>query len=187
MWMDIETVNKEIAWETHPAIVISNHQHNFDILIGDKFFDDKFAVIGKKQLGYIPLFGQLFALAGNILLDRSEKQKALDSLNKMLNTVIKKGLSLLIFPEGTRNTSQKLADFKKGAFHMAKQAKIPILVVSVSHYYPYIEKFKKLKIKVIVNSPIPASRVESMEIQELMDYSKSIMNLGIIKANKVYS
>ena len=75
------------------------------------------------------------ALSGTYFLDRTKRQEAIDTLNKGLENVKKNKRALWVFPEGTRSYTSELtmAPFKKGAFHLAQQGKIPIVPVVVSN------------------------------------------------------
>lgn len=81
----------------------------------------------------MPLFGQLFWLAGNVLIDRGNAHKARQSMRRP--TLQNEDTSIWVFPEGTRNLGEDLLPpFKKGAFQMAIAAGVPIVPVCVSNY-----------------------------------------------------
>lgn len=80
----------------------------------------------------MPLFGQLFWLAGNVLIDRGNAQKARRSMLTTTHTLQHEETSIWVFPEGTRNLGESLLPFKKGAFQMAIAAGVPIVPVCVS-------------------------------------------------------
>lgn len=127
--------NEERLLKT-PAVVISNHQSIVDLHILGRVFMPGYTVTAKKALKYIPILGWVMAGSGAFFLDRSKGEKAKAVLNQALVQLKKDDRALFIFPEGTRSATKKLdlLPFKKGAFHLAKQAKIPIIPVAVSNY-----------------------------------------------------
>jgi 1-acyl-sn-glycerol-3-phosphate acyltransferase len=116
------------------AVIISNHQSNLDLFILGAIVPMKTVSMGKTSLKWIPLFGQLYWLAGNLLVDRGNAFKARSALNDAIRTLRDKHASIWIFPEGTRNRNTQLAPFKKGAFQMAIAARVPIIPVCISRY-----------------------------------------------------
>lgn len=115
------------------SVVLANHQSNFDLFIVGQVIPRRTVAVGKKSLGWIPLFGQLFWLGGNVLIDRGNAYKARRAMLATTKT-LQQGTSIWIFPEGTRNQDEQLRAFKKGAFHMALAAGAPIVPVCVSRY-----------------------------------------------------
>jgi putative phosphoserine phosphatase/1-acylglycerol-3-phosphate O-acyltransferase len=84
--------------------------------------------VGKEELRWTPIFGPIFQLAGMVFIDRSDTKKAIESLMPAVEA-LRQGLSLAIAPEGTRSETARLGRFKKGAFHIAMQAGVPIVPV----------------------------------------------------------
>lgn len=120
-----------------PCIVVTNHQSGLDLPVLAPIYPRSAVVIGKKELVWIPFFGFFFKAAGNILIDRGRHYRAMASLGVAVDAIRKRGLSIFIFPEGTRNSlSEGLLPFKKGAFHMAIQAQCPVVPIVVSSYAP---------------------------------------------------
>lgn len=138
-WMQIplgfrlEIEGEEHLYETRPCIYLVNHQSYFDAPVLAGLYPDRTVVIGKKELRWIPLFGWLFAVTGNIFIDRSEHREAVQRLREVAAAVRERRLSVWIFPEGTRGrTPGTLLRFKKGAFHMAIDAQVPLVPIVVS-------------------------------------------------------
>jgi 1-acyl-sn-glycerol-3-phosphate acyltransferase len=78
-------------------------------------------------LKYIPLLGQYWEYAGNLFIDRDNREKAIKQLERARKLVQENDLTIWIFPEGHRNEKPKILPFKKGAFHMAFDMNLPIL------------------------------------------------------------
>jgi len=114
-----------------PAIYMSNHQSNFDILALYQAIPGKFSWIAKEELFSYPVFGQSMKRAGYIPLNRSDGRKSLKSMIAAAAR-INQGDSVVIFPEGTRSEDGKLIPFKQGGFLLAEKAKVPVVPVSIS-------------------------------------------------------
>ncbi|NDD91949.1 1-acyl-sn-glycerol-3-phosphate acyltransferase [bacterium] len=116
-----------------PCIYVGNHQDNLDMFIFGSIFPEKTIVIGKRELVWIPFFNIFYYAAGNIFLDRKRHRNAVAGLEAAGRQIRERGVSVLIFPEGTRNRSGVgLLPFKKGAFHMAVEAGLPVVPLVAS-------------------------------------------------------
>jgi len=117
------------------TVVIANHQHNDDLFVLGGLLPPRTVTVGKKALIWVPFFGQVFWLGGNVIIDRSRSNKAVAVMRATANAISKERKSLWVFPEGTRSRGRGLQRFKKGAFHAAVAAGAPITMVCVSQYY----------------------------------------------------
>jgi len=127
-----------VSWEgindidtDHNTVGMFSHGSNLDpfILASGPL---AFKFIGKKILFLIPVLGWIVRAWGHIPIDRSDRMKAIASLDEAVSKIHKWGRSIAISPEGTRSTSGRLADFKKGPFHIAKQVGLPITPFIIS-------------------------------------------------------
>ena len=114
------------------CVFIANHQNNYDMVVAADIVQPKTVTVGKKSLALIPFFGQLYYLTGNILIDRNNKSKARDTINFVVKEIKKRGISIWMFPEGTRSRGRGLLPFKTGAFKAAIAAGVPIVPICVS-------------------------------------------------------
>ncbi|WP_341963728.1 1-acylglycerol-3-phosphate O-acyltransferase [Pseudomonas sp. RC10] len=119
---------------SRPCVIVANHQSNYDLFILGNIVPPRTVCIGKKSLKWVPFFGQLFWLAGNVLIDRGNPLRARLSIRKTTEALQHKDTSIWVFPEGTRNQGKGLLPFKRGAFQMAIDAGVPIVPVCVSTY-----------------------------------------------------
>lgn len=117
-----------------PCIVICNHQSNWDLFVVGSIVPPRTVSLGKKSLKFIPFFGQLYWLAGNVLIDRGNRKKALEAMDITKNALLEKNTNIWIFAEGTRNRGNNMLPFKKGAFVTAINAGVPIIPVVCSSY-----------------------------------------------------
>jgi len=116
------------------SVVIANHQHNLDLFICGSVIPERTVSIGKKSLLYLPGFGLIYWLAGNILIDRKNSRRSQSTLSRPLQALKSGKCSIWFFPEGTRDKGKELLPFKKGAFRMAIKAGVPIQPICVSRY-----------------------------------------------------
>ena len=112
-------------------VFAANHRSNFDIFALVAVLPGRFLWVAKKSLFQIPVLGQALSRMGSISVDRDNLRSAVQSLDRA-TAIVKRGVSLIIFPEGTRALSRELLPFKKGVFIMAIKAGQPIVPVSIS-------------------------------------------------------
>ncbi|MFA4924193.1 MAG: lysophospholipid acyltransferase family protein [Ignavibacteriaceae bacterium] len=115
-----------------PYVFVSNHSSMFDILALQASFPNNAVMIFKKELAKIPIFGWALQLGPYIVIDRQKVDKAMESLDRAKKTIIEKGISVLVFAEGTRSKTGEVMPFKRGAFYLASRVGYPIIPVSIS-------------------------------------------------------
>ncbi len=112
-------------------VYAANHRSAVDIFVLAAILPGKFMWVAKESIFKIPIIGQVLARLGSVPVDRSNLQKAMRSLN-LAAARVRGGMSVIIFPEGTRAETPELLPFKKGVFVMAIKAGQPIVPVSIS-------------------------------------------------------
>lgn len=122
-----------------PAVYIANHQNSYDLFTISGAVPKNTVSVGKKSLKWIPFFGQMYWLTGNILIDRKNSSKAMNTIALTAEKIREKKLSVWLFPEGTRSSGRGLLPFKTGAFRTAVQADVPIVPVCVSNLHGVIK------------------------------------------------
>lgn len=189
IFIQVHVENKNIIDNNSPSVIICNHQHNLDVLMATAVYTNKIVILGKHELVFVPLFGLIYVLCGNILVKRGNKKKALNSMSKLETAIYKKGLSVFVFPEGHRNINKTLLRFKKGAFYTAVNTQIPVIPFSVSQYVinEDLNSFKKINIHIKVHSPISTKGMTTKDIPELIQKSEQVIVSGIEELNKRYS
>jgi 1-acyl-sn-glycerol-3-phosphate acyltransferase len=165
-------------------VVIANHQSLFDIPVkyGWSGLDLKFVM--KKELKRIPLFGQACAAKGHVFVDRSDRQRAIDSLNSSVND-LHKGESVIIYPEGTRSRNGRVQKFRKGAFRLALATGMPILPISVAGtdriQPPDSLRLYPGKAAIRIHEPIEVEGLDEQDLDELMNRSRERIIQGKIE------
>lgn len=120
----VENINSE------PTILISNHQSALDIFVLLASVPLSFRFVAKRELFRIPFMGWAMKCVGHISIDRQslkDSKKAFEEAKEK----IRKGLNVLIFPEGTRSENGTLLPFKKGAFHIVSLARVPVIPIAI--------------------------------------------------------
>jgi lysophosphatidate acyltransferase len=121
---------------TRPAIFIGNHQTELDVLMLGCIFPKYCSVTAKKSLKSVPFLGWFMSLSGSVFIDRSNSHDARAAMSGAADEIQREKQSVYMFPEGTRSYSKEpmLLPFKKGAFHLAVQAGVPIVPVVAANY-----------------------------------------------------
>jgi 1-acyl-sn-glycerol-3-phosphate acyltransferase len=120
-------------------IYMSNHQSNFDIPVLLACLPVQFRWLAKAELFKIPLFGRSMRAAGYVKIDRFNRESAFESINEAA-AKMQNGVSVMIFPEGTRSRDGKIRAFKKGGFVMAVDSGAPIVPVILQGTWPIMDK-----------------------------------------------
>jgi 1-acyl-sn-glycerol-3-phosphate acyltransferase len=113
-------------------VFAANHRSYLDTATLFFYAGTKMGLVAKKELLKIPVFGQGMSFVNIIAIDRSNPEKALSSMNKA-RSVLDRGYSFGVFVEGTRAMPGELLPFKKGAFHLARQTRSPIIPVAIKN------------------------------------------------------
>jgi putative phosphoserine phosphatase/1-acylglycerol-3-phosphate O-acyltransferase len=167
---------KEHLWNNRPAVFLFNHQSNVDFLIMCKLIRKDSVALAKKELLYTPI-GPIFKAAGIIFLDRSDREKAINAMKPAVEA-LKNGTSVGIAPEGTRSKDYNLGPFKKGAFHLAMQAKVPIVPIIIKNAHDVMPKGSNfIKPSIVEVVVLPAIKTNRWKKETLDKNIKKIRDL----------
>ena len=123
-------------------IIAPNHQSYWDAFLVYGFIGIKFKWMMKKELGRIPFVGWACYMAGCIFIDRSSRESGMNSIRKA-ESKLKNGMSVVIFPEGTRTPDGQMGKFKRGAFLISEELGLPILPVTIDGNYDVMSRHAK--------------------------------------------
>lgn len=112
-----------------PAIYMINHSSTLDLFLILYMGLSKVRFVAKYELQYNPFFLIMGRITGQIFIDRNKSQKAISRMQKAYNKIKRRGLSVLVAPEGTRKHKGIIGPFKKGGFHMAMDLGYPIIPI----------------------------------------------------------
>ncbi len=155
--VDVAVTGEEHLWSHRPAVFIFNHQSGIDMLVLCRLLRRDIIAVAKQEVRRNPIFGPVFAAAGTVFIDRFNHDKAVAALKPVVES-IREGLSLVLAPEGTRSATGHLGRFKKGAFHMAMAAGVPIVPIVLRNTLDALPKHgiivRPTTIEVVVHPPI---------------------------------
>ncbi|HEX4925649.1 MAG TPA: 1-acylglycerol-3-phosphate O-acyltransferase [Bdellovibrionales bacterium] len=162
-----------------PYILLANHQHNLDVVLLAGVYPPNTITIGKREVMYIPFFNLIFYATGNLLIDRKNLERAKITLANAAASIRKTGARIWLFPEGTRRYGLGLGPFKKGPFHLAVEAQVPLQPVVASSYAGAVDlnRWNAGRVIIEVLPPIPvAGRDIDDLIQEAFEKMKAAID-----------
>ncbi len=168
---------KDNLWSHRPAVFLFNHQSSADLFIVSKLLKKDAVAIAKKELKSSPI-GPLMTAAGVIFIDRANKDKAIEAMKPAIEA-LKTGTSVAIAPEGTRSYDYKLGPFKKGAFHLAMAAGVPVVPIVIKNAHDVMPRGRSLVrpsvVEVVILKPVSVA-----------DWTKENMNERIADVRSLY-
>ena len=163
-----------------PAVLVVNHQSNLDAVVWAAFYPDSTVAIGKKQIGLIPVFGWLFKATRNILIDREDAARARTSIAQAVDRIKRERWRVWMAPEGHRNQGPEMLPFKKGAFHLAIAAQVPVVPIVVGPLSPILDARRLLvvpgHIEVRVLEPILTAGMKDQDLPALLARTRAAMD-----------
>ncbi|AZR41436.1 MULTISPECIES: lysophospholipid acyltransferase family protein [Marinobacter] len=167
--------------QDRPTVVIANHQHNDDLFVMGDLLPPRTVTVGKSSLIWIPFFGQVFWLGGNVILNRGRSHKAVAVMQATSEAISRDRKSLWVFPEGTRSRGRGMQSFKKGAFHAAIASGAPITMVCASQYYDRTLGWsgRREPVAIRVLPPVETAGLTVADIPQLMAQCRQQMEAAI--------
>ncbi|KAF2438428.1 acyltransferase-domain-containing protein [Karstenula rhodostoma CBS 690.94] len=181
----------EEALLTRPAVFLGNHQSELDVLMLGCMFPKYTSVTAKKSLKWAPILGWFMALSKTVFIDRANRATARAAFDSAATTMHTQRQSVFIFPEGTRSYAEQpeLLPFKKGAFHLAIQAGVPIVPMVVANYAHVLNvkkrEFHPAVVDVSVLPPIPTKGMTAENVDALMKKTRDAMLDELIRLSHV--
>ena len=166
--VELEVEDERHLWSSRPCVFVFNHQSKADVMILAKLIRRDMGGVGKKEIRDIPILGKLMEWGGTVFVDRADGKSAIRAMEPLVEAIQKDGKSICIAPEGTRSLTPKLEPFKKGAFHLAMQAGVPIVPIVIHNATDVAPKnefvMRPATVRVTVLPPVDTSawRVATM-------------------------
>lgn len=182
--LQVRVTGRHHLMAQRPCIYIANHQSAYDAPVLAELYSPDTVIIGKKELRYIPFFGWLYIRTGNILIDRSNTSRAVGRLREAEAAIRDRGVSVWIFPEGTRGkVSGTLLPFKKGAFYMAIATGVPLVPIVVGPVTQVFDLGRRIArpgtVAVRVLDPIPTAGLNEDDVEALIATTRSRMQSAL--------
>ncbi len=167
-------------------VFVSNHQSIYDIPVIFDALPYQLRIIAKESLGRFPFLGWHLRRTGHILVDRRNPDRA--GILRHAARLVEQGLSLIVFPEGTRSVDGRVGHFKGGSFVLAIEAGLPIVPISVSGSRHVMQKGRLATrpgiVRLLVHAPIPAGQPAApsemvQQARALADRVRTIVASGV--------
>jgi len=163
-----------------PVVYVLNHQSSMDGIPLGRLRLKNMAIIGKRELAYVPFIGWAFWLAGNVLLNRGDARKAQGQLDAGVRAIRERNQSIAIFPEGVRNRdAEGFLTFKRGGFAMAIAAGVPVQPIAIESFKKvYDKKARRVTrgtIRVQILQAIPTSGLAARDSHDLTTRVQNLM------------
>ncbi len=162
-----------------PQVVVSNHVSWFDVFAIASVLEVPFRFVAKKELMSFPVFGRAMHSAGHVVIDRSNREKAVQSLREAGAMIRESPAAVIIFAEGTRSRTGRLQPFKKGAFTLAIEAGVAVVPAVVTGSFqimpPGSRRIHPNTIHVHFLPPIPPEEVKALRTDPLMERTYALI------------
>lgn len=182
----VQLKNIEFIASNQPYVIVSNHTSYLDIIILYQTFKNYFVFMGKEELSKVPIFN-IFFKKMNITVNRKSNSSAKRAVERCASE-LKKGNSIVIFPEGTISTKAPvMLPFKNGAFKLAIDYQIPIIPIT------FLDNYKRLEMagifsgkagpgvaRTIIHTPISTVGLTENDLVPLRDKVFEIINQSLL-------
>jgi 1-acyl-sn-glycerol-3-phosphate acyltransferase len=160
-------------------VFVSNHQSIYDIPVIFWWIPFQLRIIAKESLGRFPVLGPHLKRTGHMLVDRSRPDRS--GIFGWANALTAKGLSLIVFPEGTRSADGRVGIFKGGSFYLAIQAGLPIVPLSIVGSRHVMRKGQLTTrpghVTLFVHEPIPTTATADPSTTEVRDLARRVREI----------
>jgi 1-acyl-sn-glycerol-3-phosphate acyltransferase len=188
LWARIITFSCGIHVETQglaslpePAVFAVNHASAFDIPLLFGFLPASFRIVYKRSLSLVPFIGWYLFLGGHVAIDRANPFRAKRSLEKSAER-IRRGTSVVVFPEGTRSSDGRVGHFKRGSFSLALDAGVPVVPVSLVGVKDVVPRgvlsVRPGRVGLVAHAPIPTAGLSAEDAMRLAEEARVVVARG---------
>lgn len=174
----IKTRGHEYLDPKQSYVFIANHQGAFDIFLVYGFLNQNIKWVQKQSLRNIPFVGFASEMAGHVFVDNSSAAARARTIKKAKEKIVD-GVSMMMFPEGARTLTGKLGRFKRGAYQVALDTKLPIVPLTINGPYDVLKRntffLKPGKLELVIHKPISTESLTEENIPQLIEQSKEII------------
>ncbi len=167
-------------------IYMSNHVSNLDPPVLAPLIPRRTSVLAKKEIWKIPIIGQALTLADIVPVERSNRDSAIESIRRA-GEVMRHGINMTIYPEGTRSPDGRMLPFKKGPFFLAMETGFPVVPVTILETEKMMPKgssiIRRGTARLVFHEPIDPKNFATKE--ELMDAVRQAINSGLPEERRV--
>lgn len=183
--LPVKVTGRENMDPRQSYVIIPNHQGAFDIFLVYGFLRRNFKWMMKKELRNMPLVGKACEAAGFIFVDQKGGPKALKATHDQAREILKEGVSLVVFPEGARTWDGKLGRFKRGAFQLADELKLPLLPVTINGSFNVLPRSRGFyfinwhPLSMTIHPPLPPQGQGPEAERETMQTAFDVINSAL--------
>lgn len=163
-------------------VFIANHQGAYDIFLTYGFLNQNIKWVQKASLRKVPFAGKASEIAGHVFVDNTSITSRRDIIIKAKKEIVG-GVSMMMFPEGSRTKNGSLSPFRRGAYRIAMDMGLPIVPITINGPYDVLKvhsmKLTPGKLELIIHKPIPTAHLEQKDLRALMDKTKEIIHSGL--------
>ena len=174
----VDVIGRENIPDDQPVLYVGNHRSYFDIVIGYRLIKGECGFIAKKEMEKIPFLRRWMKNLHCLFLDRKNIKEGLKTILAGIDKV-KHGISIWIFPEGTRNKGTGMMEFKEGSMKIAEKTGCPIIPVAMTGTAEIFEKhmpwIKKSHVTVTFGKPIDIKTLEKDQKKFLGAYTRDVI------------
>ena len=178
----VKVIGRENLDPKQSYVFVANHQGAFDIFLVYGFLNQNIKWVQKQSLRKIPLVGKASEIAGHVFVDNSSAASRVATIQKAKKQIVD-GVSIVMFPEGSRTRNGKLGRFKRGAFQIAIDMKLPIVPITINGSYDVMRVgsyiIRPCKMELIIHKPIPTENLTDNDIPALVQHTKDIIYSGL--------
>ncbi len=178
----VKVIGAENVPSDRTVLFVSNHQGSFDIPILLGCIDKPKAFIAKVELLKMPIIRTWMKQMNCVFLDRHDSRQSLRAMNEATE-YLKKGYSMVIFPEGTRSKGRTMGEFKAGSLRIAIKAGVPIIPVTIKGSFKLMEQngsiIKPAEVEVVISEPIETSDLTKEQSSGLHEKVRSIIETNL--------
>lgn len=172
----VKTSGHENLDPNQSYVFVANHQSAFDIFLVYGFLNQNIKWMQKQSLRKIPFVGLASETAGHVFVDSSSPKARAASIRKAEKQIVD-GVSMVIFPEGARSRTGKMGRFKKGAYYVAQDMKLPVVPLTINGAYDVLKRdglcLRPGKMELVIHRPIPTETLMETEMPELIEETKN--------------
>ena len=180
--MFVQVIGAERIDKRQSYVVVANHQSQYDIFVIYGWLPIDFKWVMKIELRQVPFLGYACYKLGHVYIDRSNSKVALQSINAAKER-IQGGTSIMFFPEGTRSNDGQLINFKKGAFKLAVDMKLPVLPVTIVNTRMILPNNSTAlfpgRAKLVIHEAIDIKDYDNDSLEALMAQAKKSIQNGL--------
>lgn len=178
----VRVVGRRNAVPGQAYVILANHRSYFDILAFYGHWPRQFRWVMKAELRRAPFLGWSTAVLGNLFIDRHDRARAMAQL-RGARPLLDQGISVMVFPEGTRSPTGRMQPLRKGGVVLAVDAGLPILPVSISGTRsilpPDTLALLPGRVTITIHPPIPTTGVGTSDIDALTDRVRDAIVSGL--------